>query len=116
MACGIFPDQRLNTHLLHRQVDSLPVSHQENPSIFYVFFSIAIFTLHATHASHVLLPTQLSASLDNLCSEEDEVIEYEFSKYHLSLSILQGLPLNLKDIDAAPLIEYYIVFSSWPKP
>ena len=81
-----------------------------------MFFSIAIFTLHATHASYVLLPTQLSASLDNLCSKEDEVIEYEFSKYCLPLSILRGLPLNLKDIDATPLIEYYIVFSSWPTP
>ena len=40
VACGIFPDQRLKTHLLHGQVDYLPVSHQENPSIFLcVFFN-----------------------------------------------------------------------------
>ena len=30
-ACGIFPDQGSNLHLLHWQMDSLPLSHQENP-------------------------------------------------------------------------------------
>ena len=29
--CGIFLDQGLNPSLLHWQVDSLPLSHQENP-------------------------------------------------------------------------------------
>ena len=32
MACGIFPDQRLNPHLLHWQVDALPLSHQGSPT------------------------------------------------------------------------------------
>ena len=32
-ACGIFPDQRLNWGLLHWQADSLPLSHQEAPTI-----------------------------------------------------------------------------------
>ena len=31
-ACGIFPDQGLNPCLLHWQVDSFPLSHQESPS------------------------------------------------------------------------------------
>ena len=35
-ACGIFLDQGLNTHLLHWQVDSLPLSHQGNPQIYWV--------------------------------------------------------------------------------
>ena len=30
-ACGIFPDQRSNLCLVHRQVDSLPLSHQGSP-------------------------------------------------------------------------------------
>ena len=30
-ACGIFPDQKLNLWLLHRQVDSLPLSYHRNP-------------------------------------------------------------------------------------
>ena len=30
-ACGIFPDQGLNPCLLHRQADSLPLSHQRSP-------------------------------------------------------------------------------------
>ena len=30
-ACGIFPDQGLNPHLLHWQVGSLPLSHQGSP-------------------------------------------------------------------------------------
>ena len=30
-ACGIFPDQGSNPCLLHEQVDSLPLSHQESP-------------------------------------------------------------------------------------
>ncbi|KAM7240346.1 hypothetical protein CapIbe_008252 [Capra ibex] len=29
---GIFPTQRSNPHLLHQQVDSLPLSHLENPT------------------------------------------------------------------------------------
>ena len=33
-ACGIFPDQGSNPHLLHWQVDSLPLSHQGSPGIF----------------------------------------------------------------------------------
>ena len=32
-ACGIFLDQGLNPCLLHGQVDSLPLSHQESPII-----------------------------------------------------------------------------------
>ena len=31
-ACGIFPDQGSNPCLLHWQVDSFPLSHQESPS------------------------------------------------------------------------------------
>ena len=31
--CGIFPGQRLNWGLLHWQADSLPLSHQEAPTI-----------------------------------------------------------------------------------
>ena len=30
-ACGIFPDQGSNLCLLHGQVDSVPLSHQESP-------------------------------------------------------------------------------------
>ena len=30
-ACGIFPDQGWNLHLLHWQEDSLSLSHQEGP-------------------------------------------------------------------------------------
>ena len=30
-ACGIFPDQGSNPHLLHWQADSLPLSHQGSP-------------------------------------------------------------------------------------
>ena len=30
-ACGIFPDRGWNPYLLHLQVDSLPLSHQESP-------------------------------------------------------------------------------------
>ena len=33
-ACGILPDQGPNLCLLHWQVDSLPVSHQESPPVF----------------------------------------------------------------------------------
>ena len=32
LACGIFPDQRLNLGLLYWQVDSLPLSHQGSPT------------------------------------------------------------------------------------
>ena len=31
VACGIFPDQGWNPHLLHWKVDSLPLSHQGSP-------------------------------------------------------------------------------------
>ena len=33
---GIFPTQGPNPHLLHWQVDSLPLSHQGNPHIIYI--------------------------------------------------------------------------------
>ena len=35
MAHGIFPDQGSNACLLHWQEDSLPLSHQGNPQIFF---------------------------------------------------------------------------------
>ena len=37
-ACGIFPDQGLNLHLLHWQADSSPLSHQGSPSVSFLFF------------------------------------------------------------------------------
>ena len=33
-ACGIFPDQGSNSFLLHRQMDSLPLSHQGSPRLY----------------------------------------------------------------------------------
>ena len=39
-ACGIFPDQRSNSCLLHWQVDSLPLSHQGSP---YINISVCIY-------------------------------------------------------------------------
>ena len=38
VACGIFPDQGLNSCLLHWQADSLSLSHQGRPTFFKVFF------------------------------------------------------------------------------
>ena len=35
MACGIFLTQGLNLRLLHWQEDSLPLSHQGSPSLFF---------------------------------------------------------------------------------
>ena len=35
-ACGIFPDQGLNPCLLHRQVDSLPLSPQGGPVMWFL--------------------------------------------------------------------------------
>ena len=41
MACGIFPEQGLNLCLLHRQVDYLPLNHQESPPpILFIFFKL----------------------------------------------------------------------------
>ena len=39
VACGIFPDQGLNLCLLHWQVDSLPLSHQQSP---FPVFSVVV--------------------------------------------------------------------------
>ena len=36
VACGILPDQVSNPRLLHRQADSLPLSHQGSPSSLFV--------------------------------------------------------------------------------
>ena len=44
-ACGIFLDRRLNPHLLHRQVDSLPLSHQGSPHFLYLWSGLAV-SLH----------------------------------------------------------------------
>ena len=35
MVCAIFPDQGLNPCPLHQQADSLPLSHQGRPVIFF---------------------------------------------------------------------------------
>ena len=43
VACGIFTDQGLNPHLLHSQVDSLPLSHQGGP-LLQSYRSMNIFT------------------------------------------------------------------------
>ena len=40
-ACGIFPDQRSNSCLLHWQADSLPLSHQGSPPYVLVKVSVA---------------------------------------------------------------------------
>ena len=54
-ACGIFPDQGLNPSLLHWQADSLPLSHQGSPYLYFnsnkqnwVKFSenVLIFSVH----------------------------------------------------------------------
>ena len=47
-ACGIFPDQESNPCLLHWQVDSLPLSHQESPMAFsFSFFNFSFWaSLH----------------------------------------------------------------------
>ena len=42
-ACGIFPDQGFNLCLLHRQVDSLPLSHQESPNV-CTYFSYCLLS------------------------------------------------------------------------
>ena len=42
IARGIFPDQGLNLCLLHWQVDSLPLSHQESLIFFKRFFFLDV--------------------------------------------------------------------------
>ena len=37
LSCSIFPTQGSNPHLLHWQVDSLPLSHQRSPVICFYF-------------------------------------------------------------------------------
>ena len=36
VACGVFLDQDLNPCLLHWQADSLPLSHQETPRMYFL--------------------------------------------------------------------------------
>ena len=48
LASGFFPDQESNPCLLHRQADSLPLSHQGSPVVnflFFLFFYLFIFFL-----------------------------------------------------------------------
>ena len=42
VACGIFLDQGLNPCLLHWQVDSLLLSHQESPALVFIFVSTVL--------------------------------------------------------------------------
>ena len=54
-ACGIFPAQGSNPCLLHWQVNSLPLSHQEIPGPVHVFFFF--FHLSFGHAAcRILVP------------------------------------------------------------
>ena len=70
-ARGIFPDQGLNSHLLHWQTDSLPLSHQES----LVFEFIPMYV----HGAYVWLCLQL-------CIHEINFIQFPESHYlHLRL-------------------------------
>ena len=40
LACGILPDQGSNLFPLHWQVDSLPLGHQESPSLFFFLIGV----------------------------------------------------------------------------
>ena len=50
--CGVFPDQGLNSCLLHWQVDSLPLSHQVSPGEIVV---ISLSTNEETDESERLM-------------------------------------------------------------
>ena len=43
MACGILPDKRLNLCPLHWQADSLPLDHQESPSVYFTRVNCGIY-------------------------------------------------------------------------
>ena len=57
MACGIFPEQGLNLCLLNRQVDYLPLNHQESPPpILFIYLFIYIRLCHMACKILVLQP------------------------------------------------------------
>ena len=62
MACEIFPDQRLNTCLLHWQVDSLPLSHQGSLCCAVLSCSVVSDALqpHGLQPNRVLCPREFS--------------------------------------------------------
>ena len=56
-ACGIFPDQGLDSHLLHWQEDSLPLSHQGNPRVHFILCTQETKILKAAAKSLQSCPT-----------------------------------------------------------
>ena len=49
-ACGIFPDRGSNLCLLHRQVDSLPLSHQGSPHKFFFLKDVLLIGGNLEHS------------------------------------------------------------------
>ena len=63
---GIFPTQGLNSHLLHWQADSLPLSHQGSPVSYLWPTIICLSRFHPSRPhgpNHFLSPDQMSPPL-----------------------------------------------------
>ena len=61
----IFPTQGLNLHLLHWKVDSLPLSYQGSPEIYYIeFMKISIFFWESTACNTQAVPQRLKEEQD----------------------------------------------------
>ena len=54
-ACGIFPDQGSNSHLLHWQADSLPLNHQGSPTHWYLKSVLFKFHIPVNFSNFLLL-------------------------------------------------------------
>ena len=63
--CGIFLDQGSSPHLLHWQMDSLPLSHQGSP-VFYSFKTICILKIRIIHVYYSLLLLKINYDFQRL--------------------------------------------------
>ena len=64
-ACGSFLDQGSNPHLLHWQMESLPLSHQGSP-VFYSFKTIYILKIRIIHVYYSLLLLKINYKFQRL--------------------------------------------------
>ena len=62
---GIFPTQGLNPHLLHWQVGSVPLSHQQSPSLKLMWFSEKMDMLKRLYSGNNSLCGFISSSSTN---------------------------------------------------
>ena len=109
---GIFPTQGSNPHLLHWQVDSLPLSHQNNPSVYLaelnlicLFFRIIINYIYFLPYYIFKCQIKLEIDISRFLNDEWQILKiyflyWCFSFWLTSLCIISSSFIHLIRTDS----------------